>query len=278
MHKMNKFRNLFNLVVSESIGNEKQRVGLLFSGGVDSLSCGFAAEDLGHTVVAYTFKIDGIDSVDSFNAEKCADSLGWEYILVNVPLDNLKTDFLSLASDWKCEKKTQYECTWPFLYLVPRIQENIVLSGIAADGHYGLSKRAVINFKEPKSLFDQFRIEYFSSKNPAGQIQQKLLLEKHGITQVAPYLDVRIFNYFLKFDWFQINKPREKEIILSAYPEYFSKVPIRKHANLQIVSGVREVFETLLDTDLNINKRSRVMDLCRDYTQKYKSKQHRFIK
>lgn len=268
---MTEFNKLLNSIVRESIPKSEKKVAVLFSGGIDSLTCGFAAQELGLEVIAYTFKIENIPNLDAEVAEDCAKTMGWKFVLNEVPTSNLQEDFIQLSKIWKCKKKTQFECTWPFLYLVPEIKEKYVLSGIAADGHYGLSKKAMIHFKQPKDKFDSFRKDYFiNNPNPAGQIQQFDLLSHYEKIQVAPYLDMRIFDFFQKFDWFQINRPKEKQMIIDSYPKLFAKTAIRRHTNLQIVSGVREVFETLLNTELNFNNRSRVMDLCRDYAYKEK--------
>lgn len=258
------FRTLFEQVVGERLGPDPS-VAVLLSGGVDSLSCAFAAQSLGKRVVAYTFQVAEWRSSDSASAEAAAKKFGWQFVLVKVPLSNLEKDFVKLARDWKCAKKTQFECTWPFLYLVPAIRENVVLSGIAADGHYGLSKKAMIHARPSRAAFVEFRQKYFGSANPAGQIQQKALLEAFGKVQIAPYLDRRLYDFFIPYDWNELNRPYEKHIVLNAYREEFQRVSVRKHANLQLVSGVDHIFESLLKSTLNTKKRSRVMDLCRDY-------------
>ena len=123
----------------------------------------------------------------------------------------------------------------------------------------------MIHFRYPKASFDEFRRHYFSSLNPAGQVQQRAIIESYGRVQIAPYLDRRIYDYFIQFDWDQINKPRQKYLTLTAFPQQFSRIPPRPHANLQLVAGVDHVFETLLKTPLNAKGRKRMMDMCRDY-------------
>lgn len=241
-------------------------VALLLSGGVDSLSIGFAAQAIGKRVHAWTFRLNGEDSEDSVAARKSAKAIGWSFNLVDVKTNQLEDSFIELANKWKCRKKTQFECTFPFLQLTPAIQQSIVMSGIAADGHFGLSKKAMIHWRYPKEKFDQFRTSYFNSENPAGQLQQKAVIESCGKKQVAPYLDRRMFDYFIKYNWDEINKPRQKEMTLAAYPNEFALVPVRKHANLQLVAGVDKAFERLLTSPINKKNRTRVMDLCRDYS------------
>lgn len=260
----NELTNLLETIILEQIG-DAQHIALLLSGGVDSLSLGFAATNLGLKVNAYTFQIENSPSQDSKVAQKASDIMGWDFNLIRVPIHNLESDFLKLANQYLCQKKTQFECTFPFLYVIPKIQEKYILSGIAADGHFGLSKKAMMHYRTPKSKFDTFRKDYFSGKNPAGQIQQKQLIEEYKKIQVAPYLDQRIYDFFIQYDWETINKPYQKMFTLKAYPEYFKQVGRRPHGNLQLVARIPHYFERLLDSSLNINNRTRVMDLCHDY-------------
>ena len=90
-------------------------------------------------------------------------------------------------------------CAFPFLYVYPHIKEKYILTGWAADGYYGVSKRANIHYKHTKELLDVFRNGYFgkldkeSQKftpgNPVGVKQQMLLAETIDSTLVAPYID-----------------------------------------------------------------------------------------
>lgn len=262
---MSEFTKLLDGLVKDDVGTKQKKVALLLSGGVDSLTLGFALEHLGIEVVAYTFKLKGTASADAESAEKASRIMGWEFNLIEMPIDNLKKDFIELSEKWKCKKKTQFECTWPFLYIAPLVKEKYIMCGVGADSHYGLSKKAMINYRHTKELMNQFRSEYFAQENPGGWLQQIAVFQNYDIKICAPYLHPDIIKFFMQFSWEEINRPKEKQMIIDSYPEFFNKIDHRKHANMQIVAGVREVFETLLDSDLNVNNRIRVMDLCRDY-------------
>tara|TARA_B100000686_G_scaffold335625_1_gene404441 strand:- start:3547 stop:4350 length:804 start_codon:yes stop_codon:yes gene_type:complete len=248
-----------------------KKVALLLSGGVDSQSVGFACKRMGLEVVAYTFQVGEWRSPDSTASERTCKRMGWEFNLIKVPVDNLENDFLELAEKWKCKKKTQFECTWPFLYVFPKIEEKFVLTGLGADGYHGLSKKAMIHFKEPKEKFDEFRSSHYGQENLGGQLQQLMLCKEYGKTQIAPYLDSSVFDYFIQYDWNQLNKPMQKIKILMAFRDEFRLVGTRKHKNLQLISGIDKVFHMLLKSDLNFNNRTRIMDLCRDYSDRSKA-------
>ena len=240
-------------------------VAVLMSGGIDSLTLAFAAKRLGKTVHAYTFFVNGRGTEDSMNAVIAGKMFGWETTLVDVPVNNLKDDFLRLVRYYDCKKKTQVECTFPFLYVYPKIKEKYILSGVAADGWYGVSKKACMHFKYPKSKFDEFRTGYFGAENPAGVRQQEQLSEEIEATLVAPYLSDEVRSWMMEYDWDFFNKPFQKAPIVEAFPE-FANIKRRRHANLQLVAGIPQYFEALLeDKELNFNNRSRMMDLVRDY-------------
>lgn len=242
-------------------------VAVHLSAGVDSLTCAFASARLGKKVVGYSFFLDGQPTTDSMGAEEISKIFGFDFVPIDVPVDAIEEQFFNLIRNYECKKKTQVECTFPFLYVYPEIKEIDVISGIAADGWYGSSKKVCINFKEPKSLFDSYRESYFASDNIAGLNQQLQLAKEFNKNYIAPYLDDRVRDYMMKLDWYDINKPFNKAPIVNAFPE-FKKIPNRRkhHENLQLVGRVDKYFETLLDNPLiNVYNRSRVMDLVRDH-------------
>ncbi len=248
-----------------------ETVALLLSGGVDSLSLGFAAEAAGKKVHAYTFKMLHVLNEDAVSAALAAAALGWEHTVVDVDPLGIEGDFLDLARVYRGESKARFECAWPILHLAPRIAEKFVLSGIAADGHFGLSKRAMIHCRRPKKKFDAYREEYFTAPNPAGQKHERAILLAHGKNRVAPYLTAAVRDLFGALSWDEINRPRQKQVTLDAFPEGFAQVKVRPHANLQLVAGIPAIFETLLlNPRLNFKGRTRVLDLCRDWHEKTK--------
>ena len=259
------FSDLLESILSRDIPQNEDKVAVLLSGGMDSASVALSAQRLGKRIHAYSFYLDGSPTYDSLKAKDISEHFGFEYTSIDVSTDNLKSDFIRLATDYACRKKTHFECAFPFLQINSRIQERVVLSGLAADGHYGLSKRAMIHFKHPKEKFDQFRTDYFSNPNPAGVSQLRQLCDEQQQLLLVPYLDEQIFDYFIQFDWNEINKPKQKSLIRNCYPE-LADLNLKSHLNYQLVAGVNIAFERLLDDpNINFKNRVRVMDICRDW-------------
>ena len=250
-----------------------KNVAVLLSGGVDSLSVAFEAKRLGLNITAYTFHLQGQESYDAKKAVEVSKLFNWNYQVVEVPTNNLEEDFLRLAKDVLCKKKTHFECCFPFLYVYPQIKENTVLSGWAADGYYGISKKAILHYTKGKTKqkFDEFRDIYFDIKNQAGYQWHERLARNNKKQVIVPYLSLPVKEYFYSKDWYELNEPFQKHHVVTAFDE-FKQFKFKKHINLQLGSGVDKLFETLIDNKrINFKNRKRVMDICRDWSTKFDS-------
>lgn len=253
---------LLEKIIQEKVHDKE--VAVLLSGGADSLSVALAAHRLGYDVHAYSFHLKDLPTYDASKAEDSSSKMGWKFTKVIVPVDNLVEDFHILRKKFECVKKTQYECTFPFLYIFPQIKEKNILSGFAADGHYGVSKKACIHFKQPKELFDQFRSSYLS--DPPGLRQQLALSKYYNKEYITPYTDQRVIDYFHQFDWFQVNQPYQKHHVVEAFTEFKTIGKPKHHINLQLGSGIDKAFESLLECDeINYKRRNRMLDVYRDW-------------
>ena len=256
--------------------SQEKDVAVLLSGGVDSISVSFAAHRLGKTLHCYSFYVNGKPSKDFLNAESTAKAFNWNFTAIDVPVDNIEKDFFTLIHQYKCEKKTQVECTWPFLYIYPRIEQKELLTGWGADGWYGVSKKAHIHYKEPKEKFDEFRNAYFGVKNPVGIRQQEQLAREYNIKWIAPYFpypqNQKVKNFMMKYDWYEMNTPKQKQKIRESFAKEFEKSKARIHENLQLAAGIPDYFEKLLDNkEINFYNRKRIMDVIRDWNNKGQS-------
>ena len=238
---------------------------VLLSGGVDSISVAFAAQRLGKTIHAYSFCLDKNESYDYKKAKEIAEIFGWKFTGVKVPTNNLVQDFHRLVK-LDCKKKTHFECVYPFLYVYPEIRETEVLSGWAADGYYGISKKAMIHFKHTQELFDKFRDNYFKPNMCAGYLWHKKVADIHHKKFITPYLTNSVKEFFYSKSWEELNTPNQKHHVRNAFDEFKLIKNIKKHLNLQIDCGIVDLFETLIhNKEINFKGRKRVMDICRDW-------------
>lgn len=264
----NNFQSVFTGAVYNGVADDD--VALLLSGGVDSISCGVTAHDLGKSVRAYSFRLDSNDCSDHQKAREVCEYMGWKFTSIIVPTGDLRADLFRLR-DLGCTKKTHFECLFPFLYVYPHIQEQIIITGWAADGYFGLSRAAQLkwNCRASKRHLDDFRDDYFQPDNCAGLQPLLSLTKSHSKTLVTPYLDAEVRAFFYQFDWDQLNRPQEKHHIRDSF-RIFSDLHIPRHSNLQLNSGIPSHFENLLsDTSINPSGYRSVQALLQAFTKDY---------
>tara|TARA_R110000823_G_scaffold113126_2_gene235024 strand:- start:478 stop:1275 length:798 start_codon:yes stop_codon:yes gene_type:complete len=252
--------------IKENIPDKE--VAVLLSGGVDSLSVAFALHRQGKKIISYSFKLKNIPNYDFEKAKTVSKIFNWDFKEIIIDPKLLKDDFYKLK-DLGCYKKTHYECMYPFIYIFPQIKEKYVASGWAADGYYGISKKAMIHFRKPKELFDKFRNDYFLPKNSAGFFFLDKIAKLNNKIVIAPYLSKEVKQFFYEKDWFELNKPYQKHHVRKSFIEFKKIGEVKKHINLQIGSKITKIFETLInDNIINFKNRKRVMDICRDWANK----------
>ena len=125
-----------------------------------------------------------------------------------------------------------------------------------------------INYSDYVSHIKKFLPDdYFKEEHTAGLIWHNRLAKSWGKIHYTPYMDEKVKNFFYEKDWYELNKPKQKHHVRTGYQAELNRIGGAKpHANLQLESGVDKVFENLLlDPQINYKRRTRVMDLCRDW-------------
>lgn len=235
-------------------------VALLLSSGVDSSSVLFSLLEAGKKVTAYSFCLDDRDSKDVVYAEITAKEFGVPFVRVDLPtaIEFLYTDLITLIT-MGATKKTDIECGWPMLYTYPVIKERQIYSGIGADGHFCISKKGMIHYKEQ---IDWFRNQLFSSSTYGQAHMHKNFCKVHDKEWVAPYMSEKMINKFMGKSWDEVNKPKQKQPILDSFPKQFKRIKIFPHTNYQLGdSGIAKHFEKLVDTELNFNNHKSVVGI-----------------
>lgn len=215
------------------------------SGGVDSSSLVLAAIDAGRRPIVTSFTLVGERSTDFLAASRLASELELDFVPVYLPVarSTIAADVKTLVGRWDARKKTSIECLWPFLHVfaVLAAEASILVTGSAADGHFGLSKKAMIHWREPKARFQEFRKNYFSNPDAAQVATLKEIGRSVGIEVTAPYFSREVFELFADATWDDLNKPRQKEAIRREFPE-LEPFRLGRHVNLQLGdSGIAEV-------------------------------------
>jgi asparagine synthetase B (glutamine-hydrolysing) len=223
---------------------------VFLSGGVDSSSLLFALKEIGKRVTCYSFMLDGRMSSDFSLARRNARTFGAEFVSIILPADvaRLKKDIQQLAS-LGAKKKTDFECGWPMLYAYAAVRERFVFSGMGADGHFCISKKGLLHYKH---RIDEFRRVTFGNPGYAQQPLHRRLAERFGKTAVLPYVSKEMQAVFRGKSWDEVNRPRQKQPILDAFPEQYQRMKVLPHTNLQLGdSGIADHFRKLLSSDWN---------------------------
>ena len=231
-------QNNIRTVLQEIIKPLPKEICVATSGGIDSSSVVLSALDLGKKVQIYSFTFKDWWSHDFNAAYRLAKKFDLRFVPVYLPNDEdeiVKT-VKHLIKKVNCKKKTAIECLFPFYYLVKqmkRFKDETLVTGVAADGHFGLSKKAMIHYSKDDQKFKKFRQDYFSNLESAGT---KRLIKLCGLNKIElcnPYFEPSVFSLWIDKNWEELNKPRQKEVIRKYYPE-LDCLKIKPHTNLQL--------------------------------------------
>ena len=233
----------------------EKNVAILLSGGVDSISLLLLLLELGYNVTAYNFHITGIMSTDFIRAKQVSRFLGvrFEEILLKNNIDEIIPELFQLCREYPMKTKTDFECFYPLSTAFGNCSERCIVTGLGSDGNFGTSKKALIHFKDNPELFRDVRIK--NSKN--GKYAQKTLCdmygEKTGRKIVSPYRSVEVAELLAQYNWYELNKPRQKWPIVFMFYEVFQLLGAPKNQAFQCGdSGIQELFQQLVSHDINV--------------------------
>lgn len=247
--QLNKY-NVHDTLVSLCEQLTDTDIGIALSSGIDSVSVLLALLECGKNVTAYSFTLDGVESRDYLGAKNLANQLDLKFVSVFLPIDLaiLKKDIFSMAKKYGCKKKTDFECFWPYMYLMKRVEENVIASGMAADGYFAISRAGSIHYKDN---IQQFREKYFSNPGRCQLIQRTKLANELNKTLFDPYLSKEMYDLLYESTWYECNKPHQKMPIRIAF-DYDKYIRIHQHTNFQLGdSGIAKHFNQLVDSDWN---------------------------
>lgn len=252
--------------LEETIHN-KNSVAILFSGGTDSLTCLFSLLNLGIKPSLYSFHMENTIHKDIEVSIKVANHFDLEHTIISIDenVEQLIKDVTFLCQNMKLSRKTNVQCTYPFLHVVPKIKEKYVVSGLCADDLYGTSKSMSIKYAKDKEGFDNARSKTFANEYSSAYKPIKEVIESFGKIFIAPYRNEEVINYFMTKTWKELNSPKQKQAAIDSFKSYFDELDVyRKNSNLQVGSKIREWHNELVNTELNRNNRKRVDEIYKD--------------
>jgi len=244
--------------------NVNGKIAVATSGGIDSSVLIMCCLELGYKPYVLSFKMDNrSDSYDFDAARKLAKRFALEFVPVLLPSlpEVILEKVIYEIKNFHIKKKTAIECVYPMIFVFDTCErlgiENLVC-GHAADGHYGLSKKAMIHYRSTKELYQQFRKAYFKNKNVAQSETLNQIAKEKNINLYLPYMKQTYFDLFNDLSWCEVNQPRQKELVRRDFPE-LDVMKLKNHLNLQLGdSGIAETIGAAVLSKVAPNAKSPV--------------------
>lgn len=247
-------KNMINkYLLEQDIRTEK--VALLFSSGMDSLSILLSCLEVGIKPRLYTFYLDNHESDDVKRSREVAEILNLDLTEIRIDTNkvNLESDIGLIIKTFKTKRKTAIQCIHPFLYVIPKIKEKYILTGLCADDLYGTS-RSMAKLGNDYKKFDEIRLKRRNDQTASSYCYIKKIANDNKKILLVPYKEnEEIISYMLGLNYKEMNSPKQKNIMYDDYKDILEEYKLyRRNSNLQCDSKIREWHDTLLENK-NIN-------------------------
>ncbi|WP_323731922.1 asparagine synthase-related protein [Clostridium sp.] len=250
-------KNMINkYLLEQDIRTEK--VALLFSSGMDSLSILLSCLEVGIKPRLYTFYLDNHVSDDVNRSREVAKILNLDLteIKIDTHVVNLESDIELIIKTFKTQRKTAIQCIHPFLYVIPKVREKYILTGLCADDLYGTA-RSMAKLGNDYKKFDETRLKRLKDETASSYCYIKRIAEEQDKILLVPYKENQeIISYMLGLNYKEMNSPKQKNIMYEDYKDILEEYKLyRRNSNLQCDSKIREWHDTLLQ-DKTINSKN----------------------
>lgn len=218
------------------------------TGGIDSAALVVACRDLNIEPTVVSFTLADRESSDFQQGRRIAEwaKLDFMPIYLSRETEDIEAEIWRGITSYSLRKKAAIETFYPLAVLTRHLSAvtasppTVLITGHGSDGHFCVSKRGMMHFRQTQELFQQFRRSYFADHANERRMLENLAADS-GLRYVGPYWDSAVFNMFAESCWEDVNRPRQKEPIRAAFPE-LDPLRIGDHRNLQLGdSGIAEI-------------------------------------
>lgn len=233
---MSELKNILYKSILSGIADHS--TALYFSGGIDSAVTLNLLLDNHIKPTLYALKMEDVESDDykSFREVVMALDLDHRTLQTNDKEDLSKyKDYLIEAGIPK-RKKASLLVMALFCKLIDKTEEDVIYTGLGSDAYYGLGRNFAIQCslrgEKPPSIKS---LMAFRRKTFAHYMEQYVAITKYakdkGKILVAPFLETEVYLYLMDKTYDECNKPKQKQILIDLYPEYFERFKPRKPTN-----------------------------------------------
>ena len=227
---------------------------IALSGGIDSVGVLFAELELGRKPRCYTFYADRHISSDIKASRNICSALGLELTEIVIPtdVDTMYRDVRRVIPHLCKVKKTNVECTIPWLYAYPAIKEDIVLTGLAGDDFFCNNRKAnVMLGRVGEDGMLDYRRQHVKDIDNADKCILDLA-KTYGKTAVDFYDFPEAIEWFMQFTLRSLNRPFQKAPLVYCWRDWYAKGAFyKKHSSLQVDSRLRDFYQELLASKYN---------------------------
>ncbi len=197
------------------------RLGLLFSGAVDSGLLALALKKLGVDFICYTCVVRGFEkeAEDLIYAKKAAEKINLDLEVIEVSLEEIERDLPEICKLIESNDVTKVSVSIPFYYACKKASEHgikVILSGLGADDLFGGYERIAKGFDVNKECYHSLLNLY-----ERDLYRDDVITMYNNIELRVPYLDRELIKFALGIDAkYKVNDNGNKFILRDLALEY----------------------------------------------------------
>lgn len=244
---------------------------LLLSGGADSATVLAALLACGRRPECFTFQVGQHESRDLAVARQMATAFGLRHQVVSLPRaePQLRHDIREVLAAIRTPTKVHVQCGHAFLYLSRAVHASghrLALFAMSGDDLLGTERAtAVCLHQQGEAAARRLRLDNFTTPGLSDWSVQRVAV-RQGVFLADPFRAPAVASRLLQASMAELHQGFEKSAIVGAFPEFWRRGRWYRHReSLQVVSGLRELHDTLLNSAaVNVRGSKAVLALYHD--------------
>lgn len=258
--RANILRQVFTEACREFVADmppkDRDKVGLMISGGVDSAILLWTLLDIGIRPYLYSFHMHTAPRIsqDELKARKFAEKYDLPLRIVQLTQDpdELVNTIVEMNSRYRMARRADFEVlpTWRAMMIAARDEDDVkyMFCGTGDGMLYQLGRKAEVKYSEGRLSLQEQNFTRIESVDANQDVELIRMGTDLGVRVCLPYKAVTSAQIFNDLPWHIINRPGKKDAALVAYEKEIKESGIKPVTNpLQCGdSGSREYYDTLV--------------------------------